>query len=71
MIVAPCTTHNRTLPTEVVLEPSDDPVPQRCAVSLDSVLNIATGHLASRIETLWGMRMREVYAALSVAVDYR
>ena len=35
-LVAPCTTTIRGLASEVVLDPVDDPVPQRCAVNLDS-----------------------------------
>ncbi|HLI25239.1 MAG TPA: type II toxin-antitoxin system PemK/MazF family toxin [Acidimicrobiales bacterium] len=36
-LIGPCTTAIRGLASEVVLEPSDDPVPQRCAINLDSV----------------------------------
>lgn len=70
-IVAPCTTNVRGLPTEVVLEPGEDPTPRRCAVSLDSVLNVSVGHLTERIGALSGERMREICAALAVAVDCR
>ena len=70
-IVAPCTTRVRGLPTEVVLEPGDDPTPLRCAVSLDSVLNVSVGQLTERIGAVSGMRMREICAALAIAVDCR
>lgn len=69
VIVAPCTTHVRGLPTEVVLEPGEDPTPAECAVSLDSVLNVAVGHLTQRIGSLSGSRMRQICSALAVAVD--
>jgi len=66
-LVAPCTTTVRGLPTEVVLEPGDDPVPQRSAVSLDSVENVGLGALVERIGHLSGARMVEIGAALVVA----
>jgi mRNA interferase MazF len=68
-IVAPCTTTIRGLPSEVVLEPRDDPIPRRSAVSLDSVGSVATGALVERIGRLADVRMRDVCAALAVAVD--
>lgn len=71
VIVAPCTTTLRDLPTEVVLEPGEDPTPARCAVSLDSVLNVSVGSLTTRLGTLADVRLREVCAALAVAVDCR
>jgi mRNA interferase MazF len=36
-LIAPCTTTIRNLPSEVVLEPGDDPISRRCAVNLDLV----------------------------------
>lgn len=68
-IVAPCTTTVRGLPSEVVLEPGDDPVPRRCAVTLDSVELVSVGALVERVGRLSGDRMRDVCAALAVAVD--
>lgn len=70
-IVAPCTTTIRGLPSEVVLEPQDDPIPRRSAVSLDSVENVSTGALVERVGRLADLRMREICAALAVAVDCR
>nr|WP_125567224.1 type II toxin-antitoxin system PemK/MazF family toxin [Nocardioides baekrokdamisoli] len=67
-IVAPCTTTIRGLPTEVVLEPGEDPVPQRCVVGLDSVLNVSLAQLTDRLGSLSGTRMHSVCDALSVAV---
>ena len=67
-LVAPCTTTVRGLPSEVVLEPADDPVPQRSAVNLDSVESVATGVLVDRLGRLSDQRMREICAALAVAV---
>lgn len=69
VIVAPCTTNIRDLPTEVVLNPTEDPTPARCVVSLDSVLNVSAGQLTDRLGSLSGVRMMEVCSALAVAVD--
>jgi mRNA interferase MazF len=70
-LVAPCTTTIRSLPSEVVLEPGDDPVPQRSAVNLDSVESVSIGVLVERLGRLADARMRQVCAALAVAVDCR
>lgn len=68
-VVAPCTTTIRGLPSEVVLEPGDDPVGRRCAVNLDSVESVSVAVLVERLGTLSGMRMSEICAALTVATD--
>lgn len=68
-LVAPCTTTVRGLASEVVLEPGDDPVPRRSAVNLDSVESVSTAVLVSRLGRLAEARMREICAALAVAVD--
>lgn len=67
-VVGPCTTTIRGLPSEVVLEPGEDPVPKRSAVNLDSVESIAVGLLGERLGRLSDERMGEVCAALAVAV---
>ena len=68
-LVAPCTTTVRGLPSEVGLEPGDDPVPRRCAVNLDSVESVSVGVLTERLGRLADQRMRQICAALAVAVD--
>jgi mRNA interferase MazF len=68
-LVAPCTTTIRGLPSEVILDPGDDPVPRRTAVNLDSVESVAVAVLVDRIGTLSDDRMRDLCAALEVAVD--
>ena len=68
-LVAPCTTTLRGLASEVLLEPGDDPVPRPSAINLDSVESVAIGTLVERLGALSGSRMREVCAALEVAVD--
>ena len=67
-IVGPCTTTVRGLPSEVVLEPGQDPVPRVSAVNLDSVESVSPGLLVERLGRLSDERMREVCAALAVAV---
>ena len=67
-LVAPCTTNVRDLPSEVVLEPDDDPVPLRSAVNLDSIESVSLGVLVERLGRLSDERMREVCAAVLVAV---
>ncbi len=58
-LVAPCTTTIRGLPSEVVLEPGEDPIPLASAVNLDSVESVSVGVLVERLGTLSGSRMRE------------
>jgi mRNA interferase MazF len=67
--VAPCPTTIRGLASEVVLEPSEDPVPRRTAVNMDSVESVAVGILVERLGRLSDIRMRDICAALEVAVD--
>ncbi len=68
-LIAPCTTTIRGLPSEVVLDPGDDPVPRRSGVNLDSVESVSIGALVERLGRLSDERMRQVCAALDVAVD--
>jgi len=69
VLVAPCTTTIRGLPSEVVLEPGDDPIPLTSAVNLDSLESVPLAILTDRIGTLSVPRMQEVCAALAVATD--
>lgn len=68
-LIGPCTTTIRGLRSEVVLEPGEDPIPRRSAVNLDSVESVSVVILVERIGMLSGDRMREICAALEVAVD--
>jgi mRNA interferase MazF len=68
-LVAPCTTTIRGLISEVVLEPPTDPVPRLSAVNLDSVESVSLGVLVDRLGRLSDERMRDICAALAVAVD--
>lgn len=68
-LVAPCTTTIRGLPSEVVLDPAHDPVPRLSAVNLDSVESVAISVLVERLGRLSDLRMRQICAALEIAVD--
>ena len=68
-LIGPCTTIIRDLPSEVVLEPGEDPIPRRSAVNLDSVESVSTGVLVERLGRLSDLRMEQVCVALAVAVD--
>lgn len=68
-LVAPCTTTIRGLPSEVVLEPGEDPIARRTAVNLDSVESVAVGLLVERLGVLSGTRMSQICSALTVATD--
>lgn len=68
-IVAPCTTTIRGLASEVVLEPGIDPVPRLCAVNLDSLDNVSTALLITRLGRLSDQRMQDICAATAVALD--
>lgn len=68
-VVAPCSTVIRGLASEVVLEPGDHPVDRRCAVQLDSVVDVGVHVLVRRLGRLGPDVMAAVCAALAVAVD--
>ena len=67
-LVALCTTTIRGLASEVRLEPGRDPVHRLTAVNLDSVESVDLSDLVERMGRLSSERMREVCAALDVAV---
>ena len=68
-LVAPCTTTIRGLQSEVILEANDDPIPERSVVNLDSIESVSLGALTERLGRLSDDRMRQVCAAMKVAVD--
>ncbi len=67
-IVAPCTTTIRGIPSEVVLEPGEDPVPALSVVNLDSLDSTLVALLVQRLGRLSDERMRQICTALEVAV---
>jgi mRNA interferase MazF len=68
-LVAPCTTTIRGLPSEVVLESDDDPIPRLSGVNLDSIESVPVAVLVERLGRLSDGRMRQICEALKVAVD--
>ncbi|MFV9671609.1 MAG: type II toxin-antitoxin system PemK/MazF family toxin [Acidimicrobiia bacterium] len=68
-LIAPCTTTIRGLPSEVVLEPGDDPIPLRSAANLDSIESVSVAVLTDRLGRLSDDRMRDICSALAVAAD--
>ncbi|MGF1595355.1 MAG: type II toxin-antitoxin system PemK/MazF family toxin [Acidimicrobiales bacterium] len=70
-LVAPCTTTIRGLPSEVVLEPGEDPIVRRSAVNLDSVESVSVAMFVERLGMLSEQRMSAICAALAVATDCR
>jgi mRNA interferase MazF len=67
--VAPCPTTTRGLPSELILDPSEDPIPRQSAINLDSVESVSIAVLVERIGRLADVRMGEVCASLEMAVD--
>lgn len=67
-LVGPCTTTIRGLPSEVPLEPGEDPIPRASVVSLDSVESVSLGTLVERLGRLSDERMHQICAALEIAV---
>ncbi len=67
VLIAPCTTTIRGLPSEVLLEPDEDPVPRRCVANLDSVESVSVAVLVERIGLISGSRMAQICQALEVA----
>lgn len=68
-VIAPCTTTIRGSPSEVTLEPSEDPILRASAVNLDSIESVPVATLTQRLGRLSDQRMRQICAALNVAVD--
>jgi mRNA interferase MazF len=67
-LVGPCTTTIRGLPSEVPLEPGEDPVPAASVVNLDSVESVSVGTLVERLGRVSDERMRQICSALEIAV---
>jgi mRNA interferase MazF len=67
-LIGPCTTTIRGIPSEVLLEPGEDPVPRTSVVNLDSVESVSLGTLVERLGRLSDERMRQICEALEVAV---
>jgi mRNA interferase MazF len=67
-LIGPCTTTIRGIPSEVLLEPGEDPIPRASVVNLDSVESVSLGTLVERVGRLSDERMRQICRALEIAV---
>ena len=67
-LIGPCTTTIRNIPSEVLLEPGDDPVPRTSVVNLDSAESVSLPTLVERLGRLGDERMLQICAALEIAV---
>jgi mRNA interferase MazF len=67
-LIGPCTTTIRDIPSEVLLEPGDDPVPRTSVVNLDSVESVSLATLVERLGRVSDERMQQICKALKIAV---
>ena len=67
-LIGPCTTTIRRIPSEVLLEPTEDPISRVSVVNLDSVESVSIATLVERLGRLSDERMRQICNALEVAV---
>ena len=67
-LIGPCTTTIRGIPSEVLLEPAEDPIPRVSVVNLDSVESVSIATLVERLGRLSDERMDQICNALAVAV---
>ena len=68
VLIGPCTTTIRGIPSEVRLEPTEDPIPRISVVNLDSIESVSTGTLVERVGRLSDERMGQICDALAIAV---
>jgi mRNA interferase MazF len=68
--VAPLTTVIRDIPSEVVLTPEDDGVPEICVVNTDNIQTIQKENLGAFITHLSPARMREVHEAIAFSLGF-
>ena len=66
--VAPITSTIRTIPSEVLLTPTEDGVLNPCAVNLDNIQTIQKSQIGALFTTLSTQRMREVEQSLCFAL---
>ena len=66
--VAPITTTLRDIPTEVLLTPQEDGVPQLSVVNLDNLQTVQKVQLGALITTLSSQRMSDVEQAICFAL---
>ena len=66
-LVAPCSTVIRGLPSEVLLEPGEEPVDRLCAAQADSLTDLPVVVLTRRLGRVSDHAMRQLCTALNVA----
>lgn len=66
-LVAPCSTVIRGLPSEVLLEPLEEPVDRECVAQLDAVTDVPVPVLTRRLGRLSDAAVRATCTALAVA----
>ena len=67
-LIGPCTSMIRGIPSEVLLEPTEDPIPRISVVNLDSVESVPIGTLVDHLGRLSDDGMRQICDALAIAV---
>lgn len=67
--VAPATTRVRQIPTEVPLS-SEEGMPKRCVINLDTITTIPKRTLTGRITTLSSEKLSAVEAAIRFALGF-
>ncbi len=68
--VAPLTTVIRDIPSEVLLTPEDDGVPEICVVNTDNIQTIQKENLGAFITHLSSAKMREIYGAIAFSLGF-
>ena len=66
-LVAPCSTVVRGLPSEVLLEPGEEPVDRECVAQLDALTELPVSVLSRRLGRHSDAVMSEICAALAIA----
>ena len=66
-LIGPCATRIRGIPSQVLLEPGEDPIPRTAAVNLDSVESVPLATLVERLSRLSDARMQQICKALEIA----
>ena len=68
--VAPITTTIRNIPSEVLLTPTEDGVPEECVVNTDNIQTIQKENLGVLITQLSPEKMREVREAIEFSLGF-
>ena len=68
--VAPITTMIRNIPSEVLLTPDEDGVPEECVVNTDNIQTVQKANLGTLITQLSQEKMREVREAVDFSLGF-